>query len=94
MSAFGVWCVVNARRLSECADKIGAMSLDAFDGRIEPFYEPVHKVRAHRGQLETARNFREPAQGQRGDSTPQGARTGPLLLPLHPAGTRRIERYH
>ena len=34
MSAFGVWCVVNARRLSECADKIGAMSLDAFDGRI------------------------------------------------------------
>ena len=34
--------------------------LDAFDGRIEPFYEPVHKVRAHRGQLETARNFREP----------------------------------
>ena len=63
MSAFGVWCVVNARRLSECADKIGAMSLDAFDGRIEPFYEPVHKVRAHRGQLETARVFRELLQG-------------------------------
>ena len=63
MSAFGVWCVVNARRLSECADKIGAMSLDAFDGRIEPFYEPVHKVRAHRGQLETARNFRELLKG-------------------------------
>ena len=63
MSAFGVWCVVNARRLSECADKIGAMSLDAFDGRIEPFYEPVHKVRAHRGQLETARVFRELLKG-------------------------------
>ena len=35
----------------------------AFDGRFEPFYEPVHKVRAHRGQLETARNFRELLKG-------------------------------
>ncbi len=63
MSAFGVWCVANARRLSECADRIGAMSLDAFDGRIEPFFESVHLVRAHKGQLDTARNFRDLLQG-------------------------------
>ncbi|MDR1123082.1 MAG: aromatic amino acid ammonia-lyase, partial [Elusimicrobiota bacterium] len=30
MAAYGVWAVVNAQRLSACADKIGAMSLDAF----------------------------------------------------------------
>lgn len=63
MSAFGVWCVVNACRLSEIADKVGAMSLDAFDGRIEPFWEPVHQVRAHKGQLETAAAFRRLLEG-------------------------------
>ena len=37
MSAYGVWSLIGARRLSEWADRIGALSLDAFDGRIEPF---------------------------------------------------------
>lgn len=63
MSAYGVWSVVNARRLSETADKIGAMSIDAYDGRIEPFYEEVHKVRPHKGQLDTARNIRTLLEG-------------------------------
>lgn len=63
MSAYGVWCVVNSRRLSECADKIGAMSLDAYDGRIEPFYLPVHEVRPHKGQIETAKNFQVLLEG-------------------------------
>ena len=35
MSAYGVWSLIGARRLSEWADRIGALSLDAFDGRIE-----------------------------------------------------------
>ena len=63
MSAYGVWSVVNGRRLSETADKVGAMSLDAYDGRIEPFYNEVHAVRPHKGQLETARIFRELLEG-------------------------------
>jgi len=63
MSAYGVWAAVNARRLSDVADKIGAMSLDAFDGRIEPFYEAVHKVRPHKGQLDTAANIRKLLEG-------------------------------
>ena len=94
MSAFGVWCVVNARRLSECADKIGAMSLDAFDGRIEPFYEPGSQGTRPPRPARNGTRLPRAAQGQRADSTPQGARSRPLLLPLHPAGTRRIERYH
>jgi len=57
MSAYGVWSVIAARRLSEWADRIGAMSLDAFDGRIEPFDRIVHEIRPHRGQLATAENF-------------------------------------
>jgi histidine ammonia-lyase len=58
MSAYGVWSLLKAIRLSHQADKIAAVSLDAFDGRIEPFCDQVHIVRSHRGQLETARTMR------------------------------------
>lgn len=63
MSAYGVWSLIEARRLSEWADRIGALSLDAFDGRIEPFCDEVHLIRAHRGQLATARTFRRLLEG-------------------------------
>lgn len=63
MSAYGVWSVIAARRLSAWADTIGALSLDAFDGRLEPFCDQVHLIRAHRGQLATARNFRRLLEG-------------------------------
>ena len=63
MSAYGVWSLLKAMRLSSQADKIAALSLDAFDGRIEPFCDEVHIVRGHRGQLETARNMRSLLEG-------------------------------
>ena len=63
MSAFAVWSLLQAQRLSQWADKIAAMSLDAYDGRIEPFTEAVHLVRPHRGQLETAARMREMLEG-------------------------------
>lgn len=50
MSAYGVWCVIEARKISRWADKIGALSLDAFDGRIEPFLPQIQNVRPHPGQ--------------------------------------------
>lgn len=59
MSAYGVYSLINAMRLSRWADHIGAMSLDAFDGRMEPFEHNVHAIRPHNGQIETARVFRE-----------------------------------
>jgi len=63
MSAFAVWSLLQAQRLSQWADKIAAMSLDAYDGRIEPFTEAVHLVRPHRGQLETAARMKEMLEG-------------------------------
>lgn len=63
MSAFSVHNYLKARRLSELADLIGALSLEAFDGRIEPFYHPVHAIRNHKGQIETAAHFRELLKG-------------------------------
>lgn len=58
MSSHGVHAIIRARRLSYLADKIGALSLDAFDGRIEPFEDCIQEVRPHPGQLATARAMR------------------------------------
>ena len=63
MSAQAVWALLNAQRLGEWADVIAAMSLDAFDGRIEPFTHAVHAVRPHQGQIETATRFRQLLEG-------------------------------
>ena len=63
MSAHAVWSLIQAERISDWADKIGAMSLDAYDGRIEPFYPQVHEVRPHKGQIETAAHIRSLLEG-------------------------------
>jgi len=54
MSAYGIGLLLKSYKLSYFADLIGAMSLDAYNGRIEPFDELVHLVRPHNGQLQTA----------------------------------------
>lgn len=63
MLAHSIWSLYNAKRLSFLADKIGALSLDAYDGRIDPFTAGVHKVRPHEGQMATAANMRELLKG-------------------------------
>ncbi|MBU46746.1 MAG: histidine ammonia-lyase [Flavobacteriales bacterium] len=59
MSAYGVWILLKAQKLSYMADMIGAISLEAFDGRTECFDELIHLVRPHKGQLKTAENIRD-----------------------------------
>lgn len=63
MSAHGVYTLFRAFRLVKYADIIAALSLDAFDGLIEPFLELLHVIRPHRGQMETARNIRSLLEG-------------------------------
>ncbi|MCZ8285149.1 MAG: aromatic amino acid ammonia-lyase, partial [Bacteroidia bacterium] len=63
MGAYGVWCLLKSFRLNLLADLVGAISLDAFDGRIEPFKDHIHLIRPHKGQLETARAIRENLSG-------------------------------
>ena len=57
MSAHAIWSLIQCHRLSEWADKIGAMSLEAYDGRIEPFLPLTHQLRPHKGQIDTAARF-------------------------------------
>lgn len=71
MSSFAVWALLQAYRLSDWADRIASMSLDAYDGRIEPFTEAVHLVRPHKGQLETAARMKEMLEGSELIKTPK-----------------------
>lgn len=59
MSSFAVWALLQGMRLSEWADKIAAMSLDAYYGLTSPFTDAVHQVRPHKGQIDTAARMRE-----------------------------------
>jgi histidine ammonia-lyase len=58
MSAFATHAVIKAYEISRLADLTGALSLDAFDGRIEPFHDSVNQIRKQKGQITTARNIR------------------------------------
>ena len=63
MSAHAVWSLLKSMRLSKWADLIAAMSLDAYDGRIEPFLPLTHLLRPHYGQIETGKRFVEVLDG-------------------------------
>ncbi|MCE3277927.1 MAG: histidine ammonia-lyase [Bacteroidetes bacterium] len=63
MSAYGVWCLMKTKNLSTAADIVAAISLEAFDGRIDPFKPHIHAIRPHRGQVETANNMRKLLMG-------------------------------
>ena len=63
MSAHAVWSLLKSMRLSKWADRIAAMSLDAYDGRIEPFLPLTHLIRPHTGQIETGKKFLSTLEG-------------------------------
>ena len=63
MSAHAVYTLLKAFRILDYADIIGAMSLDSFDGLIEPFKSQVQEIRPHTGQIKTAENFRKLLEG-------------------------------
>jgi len=54
---------LRAKKLSTLTDLITAVSIDAYDGRISPFNELVHKIRPHDGQFLTARNIQKTLAG-------------------------------
>ena len=63
MSAYGVHCILESYRLASYADLISALSLDAFDGRIEPFSKKLHHVRPHLGQASVAEDVKNILKG-------------------------------
>ena len=63
MSAYGVFSIIKAQHFIKKADLIAAISLDAYDGHLEPFDEKLHLLRPHIGQMETALNIRNYLKG-------------------------------
>jgi len=58
MAAYGIHCLLKSYKLSYMADLISSISLDAFDGRIEPFDSLIHLLRPHDGQMKTAERIK------------------------------------
>lgn len=63
MSAYGCYTLLKAMKYSYLADLIAAISLEGFDGRIEPFNELIHFVRPHKGQIVTAQRMKDLLEG-------------------------------
>ena len=63
MSAYGIYLLLHSQKLMYFSNLIGSISLDAFDGRLEPFDDLVHSVRPHNGQIHTAKQIREILNG-------------------------------
>jgi histidine ammonia-lyase len=63
MGAYGVHAIIRAKHLNRAADALAALSLDAFDGRIDPFKTHLHTIRPHAGQLATAMAVNSYLQG-------------------------------
>jgi histidine ammonia-lyase len=65
MSAHGVLVLLKAFKLLRLADITGAISLEAFNGRLDPFHDLIHQIRPHPGQIETANNIRAILKGSK-----------------------------
>lgn len=63
MSSYGSYCVSKAQQLWKQFNKTAAISLEAYDGRIEPFGVEVNKIRNQEGQIRTAAEMRKLLEG-------------------------------
>lgn len=63
MSAWGVWSILESKRVSKLADLTAAISIDAFNASTDPYHPAVHRVRPHKGQLESAENILKILEG-------------------------------
>lgn len=63
MSAYGFYVLYKARHLLKVADVVAAISLEAFDGRYEPFLKSLHNIRPHKGQQHVASFMRRVLEG-------------------------------
>jgi histidine ammonia-lyase len=57
MSANGVYALIKAIEFTKKSDLIAAVSLEAFNGLIDPFLDCIQQMRPHAGQIETGKRF-------------------------------------
>ncbi len=57
-AAYAVWCLLEGSRLSAQADLNAAIGYDAFNCRLSPLDENIHRIRPHAGQMAVAETLR------------------------------------
>lgn len=57
-AAYAVWCLLETERLAAQADLNAAIGFDAFNCRLSPLDEHIHRIRPHAGQLAVANTLR------------------------------------
>ncbi len=62
-AAYGVWILLKSQRLLSQANLNAAISLDAFDCKLEPFDERLTRVRPHLGAVKVAAEIRQILRG-------------------------------
>jgi len=63
MSANGVYAIIKALEFTKKSDLIAALSLEAFNGLIDPFMDCIQQIRPHPGQIETGKRMRKLLEG-------------------------------
>lgn len=63
MLAYGIWCQMQANDILQRSSSIAALSIEAFDARIEPFLPHTHRIRNQKGQIRIASEIFDLLQG-------------------------------
>lgn len=63
MSAYASHAVSHGRKLWQKFTTVGALSLEGYDGRLNPFQANVNEIRRQQGQIDTAERVREILKG-------------------------------
>ena len=66
MSAYGVWCIIEAQKIYHLANLIASVSLEAFSCSPHPFSPLVSSIRPHNGHVYTSKEILNILQGSRG----------------------------
>ncbi len=65
MSAHGAYALVMSKNLMQWANHTAALSLEAFDGRTDPFHPMIQSVRPHPGQMQVANAINKILKGSK-----------------------------
>ena len=63
MLGHGIWACWKSEELFQKANRIAALSIDAFDAKLEPFHPNLHKIRKQPGQLRVAEEISSLLEG-------------------------------
>ncbi len=96
MTAIGALTIYDSLKLSKMADITASLTMEAQNGIVTAFDEKVHKVRPHKGQINTAKNILNILEGsemttEQGEIRVQDAYTLRCIPQIHGASKDAID---